>query len=148
MYGWIEQVELDFYPRCDDGSLPRESALYHWFSLLMRATEDACKPLAYNTQTRQMLQQAGFTEVAEQVIRVPFHQWSTDGHENDIGTWGLLGFGDLEFLESLSYGPFSRVLRWDKGRIDKLLKDVRREILSRDYHVYVEMHIWTGRRPA
>lgn len=142
----MEQVELDLYPRCDDGSLPRDSALYHWANLLMQATEGAYKPLAYNTQTRQMLQQAGFTEVAEQVIRVPFNPWPADKQEKAIGRWFYLGL--LEYVEALTLGPFSRVLRWDKARIDKLLVDVKREIGTTRYHVYCEMHIWTGRRPA
>ena len=144
----MEQVEIDFYPRCDDGSLPRDSALYHWYHLLMEATDTACKPLAYNTHTRQMLQQAGFTEVDEQVIRMPYHPWPLDKHEKAIGMWCLLGLTDSEYLEALSYGPFSRVLRWDKTKIDKLLADVTKEILMKKYHVYNEMHIWTGRRPA
>lgn len=93
-----------------------------------------------------MLQQAGFTEVAEQVIRLPFNDWVPDEYEKEIGKYYLMGLYD--WVETLTLGPFSRVLRWDRPRIDKLVADVRAEICTRRHHVYSEMHIWTGRRPA
>ncbi|KFY66156.1 hypothetical protein V496_02148 [Pseudogymnoascus sp. VKM F-4515 (FW-2607)] len=52
---WIQHVEIDFTPKCDDGSLPRNTALLDWLHHLMNATQEACKPMAYNTKTRAML---------------------------------------------------------------------------------------------
>lgn len=146
VFGSIEQVELDIYPRCDDGSLPPNAALFQWANLLLSATEQAGRPLAYNRNTRQMLEQAGFTEVTEQVIKVPFNMWPADPHLQDIGTWYYLGL--VEYLQALTLGPLFRVYGWPKEKIMALLVDVEKEIRTRKYHVYCEMHIWTGRRPA
>lgn len=143
-YGWMEQVEFDWYPRCDDGSLPSDCALLQWYSLLCQATEGAYKPIAYNTSTRQQLQSAGFTEVAEQIIRIPLNSWPKDKQEHDIGQWCLLGL-DL-YLEALTLGPFTRVLGWGKQRVDKLLSEVRRDLRTKRFHAYCELHVWTGRR--
>ncbi len=146
VYGWTEQVELDIYPRCDDGSLPGDAALFAWANYLFQASEMTGKPIAYNVHTRQMLQNAGFTQVSEEVIRVPFHAWPENVQDTHVGMWFSTGL--VQWLEALSLGPLMRVLQWDRARVDKLLADVRREILHRKYHIYCEMHVWTGRRPA
>lgn len=146
-YGYIEHVEIDMYPRCDDDSLPRNAVMLQWADYLMSATEGAGKPIAYNTHTRQHLQQAGFVEISEQVIRVPFNPWPSDLHQKDIGRWYNLGL--CQGLEALTMGPLTRMLPgWNRERVQKLVTDVAREVCTRKYHVYGEMHIWTARRPA
>jgi hypothetical protein len=145
-YGWVEQVEMDFTPRCDDGSLPAGSRLQLWANWLMDATTRAYKPLAYNQQTRAMLQTAGFIEVSEQVIRVPFNTWPTDPHEIEMGRWYNLAL--CQGLEAMSLAPFTRVLHWTREQVRALCADVEREVRNRRYHVYANMHIITARRPA
>jgi hypothetical protein len=112
----------------------------------MNATEQASKPLAYNTQTRQMLQQAGFVDISEQVIQIPFNPWPSDPHQKDIGRWYNLGL--CQGLQALTMGPLTRVLRWNRESVDKLVADVAREVCTKKYHVYCEMHVLTARRPA
>ena len=145
-YGWMEHVEIDFTPKCDDGSLPRNAALMDWSHQLMNATEKAYKPMAYNTGTRDMLQHAGFVEVTEEVIRIPFHPWPSDPHQKDIGRWFILGL--FQGLEALTLGPLTRVLGRNREDVEKLVAEVKREICTKKYHVFCEMHIWTARRPA
>lgn len=132
--------------RSDDGSLPRNTALLDWLHHLVNATQEACKPMAYNTKTRAMLQYAGFIEVAEQVIRIPFNPWPSDTHEKSIGRWFNLGL--CQGLEALTLGPLTRIRGWNREGVDKLVAGVKREICTKKYHVYCEMHIWTARRPA
>ncbi|OBT67018.1 hypothetical protein VE03_04506 [Pseudogymnoascus sp. 23342-1-I1] len=144
--GCIEHVEIDFYPRCDNGSLPRNAALIEWADNLMSATEQAYKPLAYNTQTGSMLHSAGFVDIKEEVIRIPVNPWAHDPHQKDIGRWFNLGL--CQGLEAMTLAPMTRILNWDRGRVDKLVADVKREICTKKHEVYCEMHIWTARRPA
>lgn len=145
-YGCIEHVEIDFTPRCDNGSLPRNAKLYEWADLLMNATEQACKPMAYNTETRSMLQQTGFVEITEEVIMIPFNPWSPDPHRKDIGRWFNLGL--CQGLEAFTLGPLTRILGWNRERVQKLVAEVKKEICTKRHEVYCEMHIWTARRPA
>lgn len=145
-YGWMEHVEIDFTPRCDDGSLPRNAALLDWSHHLMSATKKAYKPMAYNTDTREMLQYAGFVEVTEKVIRIPFNPWPSEPHRKEIGRWFNLGL--CQGLEALTLGPLTRVLGWSREAVEKLVAEVKREICTEKYYVFCEMHIWTARRPA
>ncbi|KFY77964.1 hypothetical protein V501_02335 [Pseudogymnoascus sp. VKM F-4519 (FW-2642)] len=145
-FGYIEHIEIDFTPRCDNGSLPRNAALYEWANNLMSATEQAYKPMAYNTETRSMLQNTGFVEIKEQIIKIPFNPWPHDAHERDIGRWFNLGL--CQGLEAFTLAPMTRILNWDRGRVARLVADVKREICTKRHEVYCEMHIWTARRPA
>ncbi|RQM05186.1 hypothetical protein DH86_00004026 [Scytalidium sp. 3C] len=145
-YGWLEHVEMDFWPRCDDGSLPPNSALVNWGRYLYEATQLAYRPIAYNTETRSMLERQGFVEIQEQVIRVPMNPWPSDPHMKDIGRWYNLGI--TQGLEALTLGPLTRMSGWKKADVDTLVADAKREVCSKKYHVYCNMHIWTARRPA
>lgn len=112
----------------------------------MSATEQAYKPMAYNTETKSMLQNTGFVEIKEQIIKIPFNPWSHDAHERDIGRWFNLGL--CQGLEAFTLAPMTRILNWDRGRVARLVADVKREICTKRHEVYCEMHIWTARRPA
>lgn len=133
----MEQVEIDFFPRCDDGSLPADSALIQWANYLVEATQRAYRPLAYNQQTRQMLEATGFVDVSEQVIKVPLNPWPTDQHLKEIGRWYNLGL--VQGLEALSLGPFTRMFRWSKEDVDRIIAAAKRDICSKKHHAYCNM---------
>jgi hypothetical protein len=133
----MEQVEIDFFPRCDDGSLPPNSQLVQWGRLLVEASERAYKPLAYNVHTRQMLETQGFVDITEQIIRVPMNPWPADPHQKDIGRWYNLGL--CQGLEAMSLGPLTRMSGWRKESVDRLVADAKREICSKKHHVYCNM---------
>lgn len=144
--GWIEHVEIDMEPRCDDYTLSPDSMLVKWYGWLADATQRVSRPIAYEHRTRQLLQQAGFIDIQETVIRVPYNSWPNDPHQKDIGRWYNLGI--TEGLEALSFGPLSRVYHWDvEQNIKPILELVRREICNRKIHAYNNIHIWTARRP-
>ncbi|KAE9989705.1 hypothetical protein EG327_002386 [Venturia inaequalis] len=145
--GWIEQVEIDLQPRCDDNTLPPNSYLVQWYSYLKDATSRFHKPIEYQHTTRQQLESAGFIDVQEQVIRAPLNSWPSDPHQKSIGRWYNLGLTDG--LEALSLGPFTRVNRWNADdHVRPLVKEVKKEIASQKIHAYNNIHVWTARRPV
>lgn len=133
----MEQVEIDFQPRCDDGSLPPNSALVQWSQYLMQASERAYKPLAYNTMTRQMLEGQGFVDISEQRIRVPLNPWPADLHQKEIGRWYNLGL--VQGLEAMSLGPLTRMCNWTKEEVDRLVAEAKKDICLKRHHVYCHM---------
>ena len=164
-YGSLEHVEIDFQPRCDDGTLSPELNVVKWYNWLVDATQRAGKCLAYQHTTRQMLQAAGFVDIVETVIRAPYNAWHSDSHLKDIGRWYNLGM--TEGLEALSLGPLTRVYHWSPEVVRGLIPGVAKEISSKRIHGYNNMyvlppppfiivhadlsplprHIWTARRP-
>ncbi|KAB2575618.1 Secondary metabolism regulator LAE1 [Lasiodiplodia theobromae] len=146
-HGWIEQVEIDLEPRCDDGTLPPGSPLVQWYQYVSDATERAARPLAYNHNTRRLLEMAGFIDIQETIIRAPYNSWPADPHQKEIGRWYNLGI--CEGLEALSLAPLSRIYRWDAAQhIKPLVDQAIRQIRTKKIHAYNNIHIWTARRPG
>jgi hypothetical protein len=136
--GWIEHVEIDLKPRCVNGTLPAESNLVRWYEYLANATQTVNRPIAYNSDTRQYLENAGFIDIHEEVIRAPYNSWPNDPHQKEIGRWYQLGL--TEGLEALSLAAFTRVNRWDAHEhVKPLLEAVRLEICNRKIHAYNNM---------
>lgn len=103
----------------------------------MDATQRANQPIAYNQHTRQMLEHQGFTEVQEQVIRVPFNAWPADPQAKDIGRWYHLGF--TQGLEALTMGPLTRHLGWNRAQVESLVAACKKEISLKRIHAYCNM---------
>jgi hypothetical protein len=136
--GWIEHIEIDMEPRCDDYTLPPDSMLTKWYGWLADATHRVSRPIAYEHRTRQLLQAAGFIDIQETVIRVPYNTWPNDPHQKDIGRWYNLGL--TEGLEALTFAPLTRVYQWDlNAHVRPVLEGVRREICNRKIHAYNNM---------
>ena len=135
--GWLEHVEIDLLPRCDDGSLPPSSNLVEWCKLVLDTTQRAGQPMAYNPHTRTMLESQGFTEVQEQVIRVPFNAWPADPQAKDIGRWYHLGL--TQGLEALTMAPLTRQLGWNRIDVDRLVAACKQEICLKRIHAYCNM---------
>jgi hypothetical protein len=136
--GWIEQVEVDLQPRCDDGTLSRDSELVKWYGYVADATARAHRPLAYRHDTRQMLQTAGFIDIREEIIRAPLNGWPSDPHQKQIGRWYNLGLTDG--LEALSLAPLTRVYHWSATEhVRPLIKQVKKEIAQSKIHAYNNM---------
>jgi hypothetical protein len=136
--GWIEQVEVDFEPRCDDRTLAPDSALVKWYNYLADATARADRPIAYQHNTKAMLQAAGFIDIREEVIRAPLNTWPTDPHQKNIGRWFHIGLS--EGLEAMSLAAFTRIYKWDADEhVRPMLRDARKEIQASRIHAYNNM---------
>ncbi|KAG9228364.1 hypothetical protein BJ875DRAFT_389557, partial [Amylocarpus encephaloides] len=144
--GWIEHLEIDMYPRCDDCSIPQNSQLMNWMHYIMEATAAFHRPLAYNPATYQMLKERGFVDINEKVINVPFNTWKIDAFSKEIGRWYKLGL--TQGLEALTLAPMTRIRGWKKLDVDHIVEEAEREICSTKIHAYCQLHIWTARRPS
>ncbi|KAI9815829.1 MAG: hypothetical protein M1832_005243 [Thelocarpon impressellum] len=146
-HGWFEGVEIDLTPRCDDETLKEHAAVRHWWYEMSKATQRVNKPLAYNPGTKDLLLDAGFTDVSEFIIRAPFNSWPQDPVQKDIGRWYNLGMTDSGGLESLSLGPLTRVAGWSVDQVKGVVREVQKEMKNKKIHAYNEIHVYYGRRP-
>ncbi|KAF2668219.1 LaeA-like protein [Microthyrium microscopicum] len=144
--GYIEQVEIDLKPRCDDGTLLPDSPLHEWYNYLDDATNRANRPIAFNAATKEQLRAAGFIDIREQIIRAPLNGWPNDPHQRQIGRWYYIGLS--EGLEALSAAPFTRIFRWDfTEHVLPLCGRVKKEMTNHKVHAYNNIHIITARKP-
>lgn len=110
-----------------------------WYEYLVDATAQANRPIAYQPNTREMLEVAGFVNIQEQIIRLPFNTWPRDPQQKSIGRWYCAGM--LEWIDALSIGPFTRVFDWDAETIARMTQGVKKSMLVKKYHGYNKMFV-------
>ncbi|KAI1003186.1 hypothetical protein K3495_g5018 [Podosphaera aphanis] len=143
--GWIEHLEIDLTPRCDDGSFPSNSALNYWTRVVLEATEQAGQRLSYNEETRLLLNQTGFEDIQEHIVKIPLNPWPTDQNMKEVGRWYNLGFS--RGLQAMALAPLTRMKDWRIEQVNQLCDAARKEICCQSFHVYHNLHIWNARRP-
>lgn len=84
--GYLEQIELVPYASCDDDSYRRDS-IVNQICALRPALEQAFNT-DYNlaSNMKQMIQEAGFVDIEEKIIKVPWSPWHSPGtKEHEMG---------------------------------------------------------------
>ncbi|KAF2719560.1 S-adenosyl-L-methionine-dependent methyltransferase [Polychaeton citri CBS 116435] len=169
--GHLEIIEMDWEPRCEDGSLPPNSPMHQWWEYMKAST--TARPIAYRHDTGEMLEQAGFVQVSHLgPNRVPFNDWPekiksanvTKDHEaavlginhccNMTGGTSLCtstatsNNNQSRGFEALTMRPFTQKLGWQPTQVWDFLKSVDTCMKKQKHHGYHDLHIWTARKPA
>lgn len=144
--GYIEQVEIDWMPRCEDGTLPPHAAILRWANELLGAMDDHGRSMRVDGQrTMAQLREAGFVDIKEEVIKVAINGWPTDADEKERGRWLALGL--TTGLAALTLAPLARMRNKSSAEIQNLVERVRLEVADRRIHAFCYVYAWTARRP-
>ncbi|KAL2184374.1 S-adenosyl-L-methionine-dependent methyltransferase [Thermothelomyces heterothallicus CBS 203.75] len=134
-YGYFEQVEIDWTPRCDDGSLPRNGYLVQWATQLMDVMDSFGRPMRFNSNTiKQQLADAGFDDIKEEIIQLPVNGWPIDAHGKTLGRWFNLGI--RQALQPLSLAPLCRGLGRTPAEVQELAENTKHEVYSNSVRAY------------
>ncbi|KAK4149118.1 S-adenosyl-L-methionine-dependent methyltransferase [Chaetomidium leptoderma] len=145
-YGYFEQVEIDWSPRSDDGSLRRDAYAVQWANELSDAMDSFSRPLRLDSNlTKQRLGDAGFVEIKEEVIQMPLNGWPAEAHGRDLGRWFNLGM--RQTYQPLSLAPLCRGHGRTPAEVHDLTEKVRAELYSNSVRAYCTLHIFTARKP-
>jgi SAM-dependent methyltransferase len=150
--GWFEQVEIDFTPRCDDGTL-NDGALNIWYQHLVGATSAIGRSIAYDPLTGQKLKEIGFTDIREEQIIIPYNSWPADKKDRDVGQWYRIALSESQELEccygmeAMSLAPLSRIYQWPVDHVRRLVSDALQQVSNTNIHAYNRLHVWTARAP-
>ncbi|KAK0620495.1 S-adenosyl-L-methionine-dependent methyltransferase [Immersiella caudata] len=112
--GWLECQEFGSLVKCDDGSLPVDSALATWARDASLAASQAGRPRDVADRMRQWFKEVGFVDVHEVRYKLPIGGWTKDARLAYLGKfwWLLMNEG----LDALSTRLFSEVLCWDEAQ--------------------------------
>ncbi|KAI0009441.1 methyltransferase LaeA [Xylariaceae sp. FL0662B] len=144
--GYVEHVEIDFRPECEDGDVPKGSKLLTWSRELTEAMARSGRSMIPDPNTVGVLEQLGYVDVEQIRKRIPFSPWPDDNHEKDMGRWFNLGL--TQGLYALTIGPLTRMNGYSREQVIELINGVKKEICTRDLRVYCTMYVWTARRPS
>jgi SAM-dependent methyltransferase len=144
--GYLELVEIDFEPRIHKAD-PNfmNSQLYAWYNVLKEATADVSKPIAYNRNTRLILEAAGFEVAGHEWTELPLNDWPHDPQLKDVGKWYNLAFEDS--VVPLLLGPMTRVKGWSFGEVQALADAANRAASDKTKQPYNMLHVITARKP-
>ncbi|KAI1082012.1 methyltransferase LaeA [Whalleya microplaca] len=144
--GYLEHVEIDFRPECENGEMPKGSKLLTWSRELTEAMERAGRSMTPNPNTVGVLEQLGYVDVEQVRKRIPFSPWSDDAHEKDMGRWFNLGL--TQGLYAMTIAPLTRMNGYNREQVIDLINGVKKEICTRELRAYCTMYVWTARRPS
>lgn len=136
--GHLEQVEIDFEPRCDDGSLPERSVWRDWYLHLTDATDRLNRPIAYNHNTEQVLRDSGFVDVTTLRISIPIGEWRPG--RITLGRWMRVALA--EAVEPLSLAVLTRPFySWPAQDVKEYCREVSQTVNCAEYHAYHNLYV-------
>ncbi|MCJ1404190.1 hypothetical protein MMC11_007415 [Xylographa trunciseda] len=142
---WLEMQELQFPCRSDDGSASRESPFIDWSYRLMEAAgKVGIDPIACEKFEEQLAHQ-GFVNIKYETIKWPIGSWAKGKKEKEIGRWMMEN--TLQALQGLTMALLTRHLGWSREAVELFLVGVRKQILDRSSHVYVDVRVVLGQKP-
>lgn len=149
--GYFEHVEIDFTPRCSDGTLQKGKFTDWWHLYVSPPYTAALRSITYNPDTGFLLQQRGFINIEHREYRIPTNGWSNDRAERVSGTWWehAMGFGPDRGhgFEALSLAVLTRFQNWPIEHARQLCADAMAQASDPNVHAFNVLHVWWAQKP-
>lgn len=103
-----------------------------WYEDMVTATARLDLPIAYREDTGALLRDAGFTNISELTIQVPFSELRPDPYERELAVWLRTAMGDVtsKAYQGLSMLPLTHELGYSPERVDRLCEEATK-VLNR-----------------
>lgn len=144
--GYVEFQDLDMTLHSDDGTLPATSPTIKWNRQLAAAADKIRMEHSPGPELATWFRAAGFVNVTERVVKLPWGVWPKDPTLKEIGFYNLTQMENG--LEAYSLRLFCDVLGWREDEVLTLLGNVRRQIRDPRIHGYYNWHVVYGQKPA
>ncbi|EEP77397.1 hypothetical protein UREG_02246 [Uncinocarpus reesii 1704] len=144
--GWLEVQEYDAWIFSDDDpELKKAPNTLHWVTKLSEVSDKVGKPLNVAQFQKKWMEEAGFLDVQEKVIKVPIGPWARDKKLKELGRFERLHMN--ESVEAHSMAFFTRGLNYSTEQAKVTFELVRNEFNDKSLHLYTVYRFITGRRP-
>ncbi|KXH55576.1 methyltransferase domain-containing protein [Colletotrichum salicis] len=143
--GWFEAGGFVLPMGCDDGTVPKDSALARWHDLLAEAGERCGRSIESPSKYTSAIEEAGFVDIVNKHYVWPLNSWPKDENLKEIGQWQFVNL-DLG-IEALSMGLLTRVMDWTKEEVYAFCAELRNDLKKKEYHAYWRVHVVYARKP-
>lgn len=130
--------------KSDDGTLPPGTAYAEMGQVYFDMSERIGASGKELLKWKQYLEDAGFVDVVEIVLKIPTNPWPKDPRLKMIGAFELLHFRDT--ISNVFARGYTQILGGDPTYFQVLLAKARQEVLNRDMHSWVPLYV-TPPRP-
>ncbi len=144
--GWMELSGTIPDISSDDNTIPENSAYLESGHIFFDLANRMGSPLDAPRSWKQMMDNHGFEDVTEVVIKIPMGPWAKDKRLKQIGAVELMML--LEGFEAYLLRGYTQILGGDPNVLQILLAQARKEISNPKIHTYVFYHIVYGRKPS
>lgn len=83
--GWVEVNDMVLSVFCDDGTFPQDGASVRWATLFQEAATKFGQSVPELGQYKKWLEEAGFVDVQERILKRPTNDWPKDPRMKEIG---------------------------------------------------------------
>ncbi|RMJ24772.1 Methyltransferase [Aspergillus sp. HF37] len=142
--GWVEIVDFAAAVFSDDDTIKDAPNLTEWAKLLNEASVRFGKVFDVASQHKDMMIKAGFTNVREEVQKVPLNPWPKHRKLKELGRYQQVNM--IEAMESYSMALFTRVLEWEADEVKVFFTGVRQELTDRSLHTYAKFYFVYGQK--
>lgn len=132
--GWLECVEPDPTVRCDDGTMAPDHGLKLWVEELIKMGLLADRHIVVGPLLKAWLEQAGFVDVQERVVKVPICAWPQSREQKEMGWW----------MEEIYAGNLAGMSRAFSSRLKGLTPE-EHEVSRPPFYDQLPSHVLTAR---
>ncbi|KAH6884873.1 S-adenosyl-L-methionine-dependent methyltransferase [Thelonectria olida] len=129
----------------DDGTAEKAESAQFWLKTLIDGLAQFGKPLDCAIEWKQKMEDAGFVDVQQRIIKVPIGAWPKDPKLKDLGKFQ--GFQQMKAVESYTPGVFGRILGWSDEEVQVLVAKVRKDLNDPAIHLYIPAYFVWGKKP-
>ena len=127
------------YPefRSDDNTLPADSAYTEMGNIYFEMSEKVGVSGREVLKWKQYLEEAGYEDVHEKLLKIPTNPWPKDQRLKKIGVFELSHF--IENIANVFARGYSQILGGDPAYFEVLLARARKEVINRHMHSWVPL---------
>lgn len=130
--GWIEFEDWDLNVYSDDGTLTTDHAFKRLHTLFQEACGVMGRVGSPGQHLKGWIEAAGFVNVTDTIIKLPFGTWPKDRGLKEIGAWNRLQIE--QGLDAFAKAPLTRALGWSIEAVQVFLVDIRQDCGNRSIH--------------
>ncbi|KAI8650637.1 hypothetical protein NCS57_01398100 [Fusarium keratoplasticum] len=129
----------------DDDTAKKATDVHSWCSQLVAGIEKFGKPIDGAPTWKKKLEEAGFQDVQQEILKLPIGGWPKDPKLKELGKYQLIQ--QIQGAESYTPAVFSRVLGWSDEEIQVLIAKVRKQFNDPTIHLYIPVYVIWGKKP-
>lgn len=143
--GWYESQEHTVEITADDGSVPEDNILKDWVRDLTDAFDRIGKTCHAHPYIDKWMEETGFINIKKQYFKLPIGTWPKDPVEKEIGAFNLVNM--LDATEGFTNAVYTRVLGRDNEVVAQTIKDIRKNLKNKNFHMYFRFCVTYGQKP-
>ncbi|RDW82385.1 hypothetical protein BP6252_03497 [Coleophoma cylindrospora] len=143
---WLEVQEYDAWIYADDDeNLEKAPWTLGWVTQLSKSSVDFGKPLNVGRFHKTWMEENGFVDVEERIVKVPLGPWAMGKQLKELGRYERWHMNIS--VEAHSMALYTRILNYTTEEANVVFAKVRNEFNDKSLHLYTVYRFIIGRRP-